>query len=409
MGVQCLVSIIIPVYNTAKYLEQCLQSVLNQKLQEIELICVNDGSTDNSMEILARYERLDKRIKVFQQSNQGLSATRNWALRKAIGEYVYFLDSDDLIKSSKSIGELYGVAKDSDLDTLMFAGESFYENEELEKDFPQYKTYYTLMEEYSGIYQGQKIYALMRKRGEFRSSPCLQLMRRKNLIENDIWFPEGILHEDNYFTFLNLMNSQRVMYMKEVHFSRRVRSDSIMTKGVTNKNIIGYYVCAHKILEYLKAHVLDKDAVREASLQVYTMLNMCKNMIEKIEEDQCFEELLGDERMKPIDFVLFLPSLNVIKQVQNIVDLRETEIQSQKNEIVRQETLLKKQETALKKQETVLKKQEADLQKLNIKLELKDSKIKKLKGEISVLEQNIWTKLFKKIKRALKRLKIRKS
>ncbi|MBR6356404.1 MAG: glycosyltransferase family 2 protein [Alphaproteobacteria bacterium] len=91
------ISVIIPVYNTEKYLERCLQSILRQTYGNMEVICVNDGSTDNSAAILARYAFEDERIKVLTQENKGQSAARNAALKIAGGDYVFFVDSDDFI------------------------------------------------------------------------------------------------------------------------------------------------------------------------------------------------------------------------------------------------------------------------------------------------------------------------
>ena len=91
------VSVILPVYNVEKYLKECLDSILNQTLQEIEVICVDDGSTDRSLEILREYEKKDKRVIVLTQENKGAGAARNKGLAIAKGEYLSFLDSDDFL------------------------------------------------------------------------------------------------------------------------------------------------------------------------------------------------------------------------------------------------------------------------------------------------------------------------
>lgn len=91
------ISVIVPVYNTEQYLERCLRSVLQQTYPYVELICVNDGSTDGSAEILAHAAAQDSRIKVLTQTNQGQSAARNVALREATGDYIFFVDADDFI------------------------------------------------------------------------------------------------------------------------------------------------------------------------------------------------------------------------------------------------------------------------------------------------------------------------
>lgn len=91
------ISVIIPVYNVAEYLPTCLDSVINQSYKNLEIICVNDGSPDNSAAILSEYAQKDNRIQIITQENQGLSGARNTGLERATGEYVYFLDSDDYI------------------------------------------------------------------------------------------------------------------------------------------------------------------------------------------------------------------------------------------------------------------------------------------------------------------------
>ena len=100
------VSVILPVYNVEKYLKECLDSILNQTLQEIEVICVDDGSTDRSLEILREYEKKDKRVIVLTQENKGAGAARNKGLAIAKGEYLSFLDSDDFFRFRNVGGSL---------------------------------------------------------------------------------------------------------------------------------------------------------------------------------------------------------------------------------------------------------------------------------------------------------------
>ena len=92
------VSIVIPVYNVEKYLKQCLESVVNQTLDKIEVICINDGSTDNSLNILKEYEKKYNNIIIIDQENKGPGFARNIGMKRASGKYIYFLDSDDYIE-----------------------------------------------------------------------------------------------------------------------------------------------------------------------------------------------------------------------------------------------------------------------------------------------------------------------
>jgi glycosyltransferase involved in cell wall biosynthesis len=121
------VSIIVPVYNTEKYLIKCLDSLIFQTLNEIEIICVNDGSQDNSLEILYDYAREDKRIRVINQANSGVSNAKNNAIDIAIGEFITFVDSDDWIEKNHC-EVLYKTIKENEADVVMFSYYREYEN-----------------------------------------------------------------------------------------------------------------------------------------------------------------------------------------------------------------------------------------------------------------------------------------
>ena len=110
-----LVSIIVPVYNCAQFLNRCMDSLVNQTLKDIEIICINDGSTDNSPEILQEYAAKDSRIKIINKENGGLSSARNRGLAAAQGEYLGFVDSDDWVDLD-FFEKLYNAAKKYDTD-----------------------------------------------------------------------------------------------------------------------------------------------------------------------------------------------------------------------------------------------------------------------------------------------------
>ncbi len=130
------VSVIVPVYNVEKYLEECIESLINQTLTDIEIICINDGSTDNSLKILEELQKKDNRIKIINQKNSGVSSARNNGIENATGEYIGFVDSDDWIDSDY-YEKLYNTAKKYNSDIA--AGDMYrrnkkrfnYEKEEL--------------------------------------------------------------------------------------------------------------------------------------------------------------------------------------------------------------------------------------------------------------------------------------
>ena len=107
MSNACAISIIIPVYNAEKYIDACLQSILKQRLKDLEIICIDDGSTDRSAEIIDRYRKQDNRIRLYQINNSGAANARNFALTKASGEYITFLDADDYYPNSEALASMY--------------------------------------------------------------------------------------------------------------------------------------------------------------------------------------------------------------------------------------------------------------------------------------------------------------
>jgi len=113
------VSVIIPVYNDEDYVEEALDGILNQTLKDIEVICVNDGSTDDSLRILEEIAERDDRVSVFSQENKGGGAARNYGMKFAKGKYLYFMDADDIIKEN-TLERTYNVAEEKSLDFLIF-------------------------------------------------------------------------------------------------------------------------------------------------------------------------------------------------------------------------------------------------------------------------------------------------
>ena len=118
-------SIIIPVYNIEDYISKCLKSILSQRFQDYEIICVNDGSTDNSLAVLHSFN--DKRIKIIDKKNEGSGIARNIGLEKAVGEYVFFVDGADWLEEN-SLQIILNEADRLKTDILIFGGLSYYDN-----------------------------------------------------------------------------------------------------------------------------------------------------------------------------------------------------------------------------------------------------------------------------------------
>ena len=146
------VSVIIPVYNTELYIKQTVESIQKQTLYDIEIIIINDGSTDNSLSLLLELSKQDHRIKIFSQENQGLSISRNTGLEKASGEFVYFMDSDDLLEKD-ALEICYQKCIAEKLDFVFFDAESFY----AENTCPRNYQYQRNLQISDNVWQGTEL------------------------------------------------------------------------------------------------------------------------------------------------------------------------------------------------------------------------------------------------------------
>ena len=262
------VSVIIPMYKVEDYLAECLNSVVGQTLDNIEIICVNDGSPDRSGEIAAQYAEKYANIKVITKENGGQSRARNMALDIAQGRYVYFLDSDDYL-DLQTLEDLYNKAEAEQLDIVYFNTVSFFENEEIKNCNQNYLSYYDRKGDYSGVHTGQTMFAMMRKNREFFGSPCLEMFKRSLIEENGLRFYNDIIHEDNLFTFQATMLAQRVGYIDKAYYHRRVHGESTMTTGKSMRNVEGYIVAYAEMIAFLHNRQVEEGAALQISEYLY--------------------------------------------------------------------------------------------------------------------------------------------
>lgn len=224
------ISIIIPIYNVELYLKRCLDSVVNQTLENIEIICVNDGSTDNSLNILNEYAQKDSRIKIFNQNNSGVGVARNKGLKKAKGEFVLFVDSDDWIDLN-TCEILYNKSKKLNLDLLLYNVESFDNNNNQYFKEDYYKNHFLPETYYNQVFNNEDIKEYI---FTLNVIPYCKLYKRSLLEKYDIRFPENIYFEDNPFHWECLLASNRISAIKD-YFSLRRRRDKSITADIDNK------------------------------------------------------------------------------------------------------------------------------------------------------------------------------
>lgn len=251
------VTVVIPVYNVEKYLSKCLDSVEQQTLKEIEVVCIDDGSPDNSINILRDYANRYSNIKIIRQENGGLSAARNTGIKYASGDYIHFLDSDDTIKQN-AYEELYSRAAKDDLDILFFDAEPIYETTDLKKKYPWYKTGYSSKKGDNEIMIGRDFYINSVNAGTFRVSACLYLIKASFIRQKNLVFKEGIVHEDNLFTNICVMQAERVGYIDFPFLNRLVRAGSISVSYVEFRHAYGYFASFIGLYHFINREIQDE-------------------------------------------------------------------------------------------------------------------------------------------------------
>ena len=214
-----LISIVIPIYNAEKYLHECLDSVINQTYKNIEIIAINDGSNDSSLDILNEYFNNDKRIKIYTKENGGVSSARNYALEKVNGDYIMFIDSDDYLVNKNVIQELINNLQGYDI--IRFGNYDLKDNNLLEN-----KQIYKLQDEYeSGIDFINKVLSNVDIYGWY----LWQYIFKKELW-NGIKFPEGRIFEDASTIYKVLLNSNKIKTITKPIYTYRYNDISLSKK-----------------------------------------------------------------------------------------------------------------------------------------------------------------------------------
>lgn len=242
------ISLIIPVYNVEKYLEQCLDSVAGQSEPFDEVILVNDGSTDNSRQICERYVEKYSCFSLVDQQNKGLSAARNHGLCKAKSDYIMFLDSDDFI-CDNTVEILKKILSEKELDAVYFDSEVFFDGYEQKK----YKDIEDrgYMQFDNIVMSGWEYFGRSYPRA-YMIPVWAAVYKKDIIISNNIQFPDGIYYEDNYFTFLFLNNADNTMHISRQFHKRRYRTESIITSMYSERKFKDYIKCVYLIWNYIK-------------------------------------------------------------------------------------------------------------------------------------------------------------
>lgn len=227
------VSVIIPIYNVEDYLAECLESVINQTYRDLEIICINDCSTDRSSEILKEYAKKDIRIIILEnEANRGQAYTRNIGIAQASGEYILFVDSDDTI-CRDLLESCMQVSAGNDM--VCFDYSQIADGQVYPRQFA-----YQMKE---GLYKGEIFLEESVRKESIIFAPWSKIFSRNFLLENHISFYSGIIYEDVLFSFCCYVNAKSVYNLDRKLYEYHIRNQSTMTKGVTEKSIESYIIC----------------------------------------------------------------------------------------------------------------------------------------------------------------------
>jgi glycosyltransferase involved in cell wall biosynthesis len=296
-------SVIVPVYNVAQYLGKCLESLQKQSWKDYEVICINDGSTDDSRSILAEWAQRFPEMTVIDQENGGLSAARNTGLKAAQGEYVVFVDSDDFVEPSM-LSLLAG--ETGPYDVICYSSRR-----------TDNGAYDILVAEQTNGWDYYNRHAL-----EARHVPfvCVwqRCYRRDFLLEKHLFFREGILHEDNEFTPRVCLKAQKVKTVPDVLYNYRVRSNSIMTnRGLHSKESL-ILISNQLSKSFIQESNIEKDVIYQSLTQYYQMAFIDNTRKEDrhlrpMMDWQCYHQVSRSKLRHRINYILIRISASLFR------------------------------------------------------------------------------------------------
>lgn len=253
------ISFIVPIHNTEKYLEQCLNSITIQKDISYEVILINDGSSDNSLLICENYKNNNKNIKIIDTNNKGVSVARNLGINESKGEYVCFLDSDDYYIEDFTSNLLFK-CKNNDLDIIRGWYKVFDENSITYRDCSHSVSYI------NKVLNGYDFLKLSINEKANEVVPWIGFFRREYIIKNNLYFPEGISYEEDQLFFLDALlcdKKCKIMQCNELFYAYRYRKDSATkTPSLKQAKDVAYIV--NKENELINKYELSSEIIKAA-------------------------------------------------------------------------------------------------------------------------------------------------
>lgn len=308
------ISFILPVYNVEKYIKQCIDSVLRQTLKDYEIIVVDDGSLDRSIKIVKEIK--DSRIKIVAKENGGLSSARNTGLKVAKGDYIAFIDSDDYIGIETAYEDMYNIAINENSE-IITGNAIWYFSEEnnypMKRDMSYFSHSPMKSEDYFlGCLRSYRIYVPV----------WINLYKRDFLIKNDLYFKEGIYHEDQEFTPRALIKANKISIYSKDFYVYRQREGSIMNSGINIKrglDVLDICLEQEKLIEHMKSEelkILFKNRIAKLCMDqiyMYNLKDVSKNIKELIKRNSICNKYKVKSHILNLNISLFIICEKIIK------------------------------------------------------------------------------------------------
>ncbi len=242
-----LISIIIPCYNSGATITKCLESVIHQDYKNIEIIIIDDGSTDNTFEIANKFREKDSRIRIHQQPNSGVSKARNSGISKVTGDYICFVDSDDWVEKNYC-SVLYNLLVENKAEISIV--EVVYEDEYGNPVFPQ------VFDSQVHIYNRQKALELLLEDKIIKSYPCAKLFKQE-IIKN-ISFPEQLEAFEDYFTLFKIFNNAEKVVKTNNPLYHYIQFPGSLSHHLTPKRAYHFFTALMEVFGFLQAQKIEK-------------------------------------------------------------------------------------------------------------------------------------------------------
>lgn len=283
-------SLIVPVYNTEKYIEKCLNSILSQSYKNYEIIVINDGSTDDSEKILEQY-KTNKKIKIIKQKNKGLSDARNEGLNHISGDYILFIDSDDFIEP-KLLETLNNNIEDEDL--IRFQTQTVNDNYDIIEKYPE--------QEFKNL-NGKDAFKMLIT-FNYVENAWLYAYKKDYFISSKYKFISGMYHEDYGLTPLVIIKSNKIKSINYIGYNYLIRTGSIMNNNDYEKTI---KKAKDTLAQYKNIVNLDNDIYYKSFLANTVLLKLStlkgkayKEYLKEIKKEKVIDNILNDTLIRKI-------------------------------------------------------------------------------------------------------------